>query len=104
MGRDSFRARHVSDQSHRLQNAVRPGQRRVCRLRRILHRHSITSRRIVPALATVIIFLSRFLLVLLYSARRSTDRDYDSEEAEDRSGWVTEWLIVHAWKACVPKG
>src|SRR5439155_15858393 len=20
------------------------------------------------------------------------------------SGWVTEWLIVHAWKACVPKG
>src|SRR2546423_12517084 len=19
-------------------------------------------------------------------------------------GWVTEWLIVHAWKACVPKG
>ena len=22
----------------------------------------------------------------------------------DRSGWVTEWLIVHAWKACVPKG
>src|SRR6266568_7538577 len=20
------------------------------------------------------------------------------------TGWVTEWLIVHAWKACVPKG
>ncbi len=19
-------------------------------------------------------------------------------------GWVTEWSIVHAWKACVPKG
>src|SRR5919108_1726415 len=19
-------------------------------------------------------------------------------------GWVTEWLIVHAWRACVPKG
>jgi hypothetical protein len=22
----------------------------------------------------------------------------------NRNGWVTEWLIVHAWKACVPKG
>src|SRR5207237_7811236 len=22
----------------------------------------------------------------------------------DPSGWVTEWSIVHAWKACVPKG
>ncbi len=22
----------------------------------------------------------------------------------DLSGWVTEWSIVHAWKACVPKG
>jgi hypothetical protein len=24
--------------------------------------------------------------------------------ARIRTGWVTEWLIVHAWKACVPKG
>ena len=23
---------------------------------------------------------------------------------QDCFGWVTEWLIVHAWKACVPKG
>ena len=24
--------------------------------------------------------------------------------AVDLTGWVTEWSIVHAWKACVPKG
>src|SRR5215472_9852288 len=53
MGRDPVRARHVSDQSDRLQNALRSRQRRVRGLRRILHRHPIAARRIVPALAAV---------------------------------------------------
>jgi hypothetical protein len=50
------------------------------------------------------LFLFRFLLILFCSDCLPTHGDYDSEEAEDCSGWVTEWLIVHAWKACVPKG
>src|SRR5205814_1681514 len=50
----TFRERHVSDQSHRLQNALRPGQRRVRGLRRVLHRYPIAARRIISALATVV--------------------------------------------------
>ncbi len=45
--------RHISDQSDRLQNAFRSGQRRVRGFRRILHRHPIASRRIVPPLAAL---------------------------------------------------
>jgi hypothetical protein len=33
-----------------------------------------------------------------------TTHDYDYEHEREFKGWVTEWLIVHAWKACVPKG
>src|SRR5882724_1324968 len=53
MGCDSVRARHISDQGDRLRNAFRSGERRVCRLRRILHRHSVAARRIVPTIATL---------------------------------------------------
>ncbi len=45
--------RHISDQSDRLQNAFRSGQRRVRGFRRSLHRHPIASRRIVPPLAAL---------------------------------------------------
>ncbi len=40
MGRDAFRARHLSDQSDRLPDALRRGERGLRRLRRILHWHS----------------------------------------------------------------
>src|SRR5438128_785561 len=66
MGRDLVFARYISDQSHRLQNAVRSSECRVRRLRRILHRHPIASRRIIEAIATVTIFLSLFLLLFLF--------------------------------------
>src|SRR5207302_11426210 len=94
MGRDAPCTRHVSDQSHRLQNALRPGQRRVRGLRRVLHRHPIAARRIISALATVV-------------PNRAGNRNrarFDYEHEDEEIGWVTEWLIVHAWKACVPKG
>src|SRR6266481_10031552 len=53
MGSDAVCARHVSDQGDCLQDALRSGQRRVCGLRRILHRHPIAARRTVPPLAIV---------------------------------------------------
>src|SRR5215467_9209603 len=101
MGRDALCARHVSDQSHRLQNALRPGQRRIRRLRRVLHRHPIAARRIIPAFAAV-------RAVAAFSERRNETDATVGDRRYSRSrffhGWVTEWLIVHAWKACVPKG
>src|SRR4029453_3673612 len=63
MGGHAVRARHISDQSDCLQNAFRSCQRRVRRLRRVLHRDSIAARRIIPALAAVIVFLFLSLLV-----------------------------------------
>jgi hypothetical protein len=50
----------------------------------------------------VTLFLFRSVLISLYPI--------DEVESKIRrkgkivTGWVTEWLIVHAWKACVPKG
>src|SRR5437016_5854157 len=97
MGRDALCTRHVSDQSHRLQNALRPGQRRVRGLRRVLHRHPITARRVIPALAALTPARARNRLHSSTSTSKSTI-------TSTTLGWVTEWLIVHAWKACVPKG
>src|SRR5947209_15095128 len=76
MGRDAFRARHVSDQIDRLSDALRSSERRVRGLRRILRFYSTAARRIVPALAA------------LKAVR----------------GWVAEWSNAHAWKACLPQG
>src|SRR5262245_10972976 len=99
MGRDALRARHVSDQSDCLQNAVRSGQRRVRQLRRILRGRSITARRIVPPLTTV---------TPAHAHTRDRNRLHSSTSKSTITsptlGWVTEWLIVHAWRACVPKG
>jgi hypothetical protein len=36
------------------------------------------------------------LLLAVGCDRHETDANYP--------GWVTEWSIVHAWKACVPQG
>src|SRR5947209_7795132 len=76
MGRDAFRARHISDQIDRLSDALRSSERRVRGLRRILRFYSTAARRIVPALAA------------LKAVR----------------GWVAEWSNAHAWKACLPQG
>src|SRR4029453_18663666 len=93
---------HISDQGDRLQNAFRSGKRRVCGLRRILHRHSVAARRIVPPIAT-----------LVFTRARAPDRTRNRSNyarlrlrarAGIKNGWVTERSIVHAWKACVPKG
>jgi chlorite dismutase len=53
MGSDTVCTRYVSDQSDRLQNAFRSGERRVRGFRRILYRYPITARRIVPPLPTL---------------------------------------------------
>src|ERR1700745_2462274 len=96
MGGDAVCARHVPDQGDRLQNAFRCGERRVRRLRRVLHRHSIATRRTVPPLAVVVLSPAHV------PNRFETERITIASRIEN--GWVTERSIVHAWKACVPKG
>src|SRR5947199_2511109 len=58
MGRDLVCARHFPDQSDRLRDALRSGERGIRRLRRVFHRHSTAARRIVPPLATLIVDLT----------------------------------------------
>src|SRR5450755_3960523 len=88
MGRDAFRARHFSDQSHRLSDALRSGERGLRRFRRILCRLATTARRALPAIAT----LTFALLLMIKGTRRKLH------------GWVAEWSNAHAWKACLPQG
>src|SRR5947207_4336279 len=103
MGRDVVCSRHISNQGDRLQNAVRSCERRICGLRRVLYRHSIASRRIVPAIAALK-NLPLPVPVRLGLLRLSPDELRVRVRRGRLFGWVTEWLIVHAWKACVPKG
>src|SRR5882724_1025899 len=58
MGCDLVCARHLPDQSDRLRDALRSGERGIRRLRRVFHRHSTAARRIVPPLATLIVDLT----------------------------------------------
>src|SRR5437773_8996860 len=58
MGRDLVCARHLPDQSDRLRDALRSGERGIRRLRRVFHRHSTAARRIVPPFATLIVYLT----------------------------------------------
>src|SRR5437879_13386860 len=53
MGRDAVCARYFPDQSDRLRDAFRSGERGVRGFRRIFHRHPTAARRIVPAAATL---------------------------------------------------
>src|SRR6266542_3397975 len=76
MGSDAVFARHISDQSDRLQNALRSGQRRVRGFRRILHRHPIAPRRIVPPATTLVSPRDR--------ARSQPAPDYDYEYEYER--------------------
>src|SRR5438094_712682 len=98
MGRDSVCARYVPDQGDRLQNAFRSGQCRVRGLRRILHRYSTASRRIIPALAALTPTRAHD------RARNRFEPSTITSKSKSWNGWVTERSIVHAWKACVPKG
>ena len=59
MGRDAFRARHIPDQSDRLPDAFRSGQRRVRGLRRILHRAATAARRVVPSAPALMLRVTR---------------------------------------------
>src|ERR1041385_1974543 len=102
MGRKLVFARHVSDQSDRLQNAFRSGEHRIRGLRRILHRHSIALGRIVPPLAALAFSRAHVHDRARNRAKPSTIRI--TSRSRNWNGWVTERLIVHAWKACVPKG
>src|SRR6266487_7097886 len=98
MGRDAVRARYFSDQGDRLQNALRSGERRVRRLRRILYRHPIAARRIISAIGIV-------GFIRAHDRGPSEPRTITiTSTSRNLKGWVTERLIVHAWKACVPKG
>jgi Chlorite dismutase len=68
--------------------------------RRVLHRYSVAARRIVPTIAT---------LVFTRAPDRTRNRSNHARlrlraRAGIKTGWLTERSIVHAWKACVPKG
>src|ERR1700731_4035686 len=98
MGRDLVCARHFPDQSDRLRDALRSGKRGIRRLRRVFHRHSTAARRIVPPLAAVGDAVS------VPTKKDGKLTAFPTILCLGQEGWVTEWSIVHAWKACVLKG
>jgi hypothetical protein len=53
-------------------------------------------------MAIVTLFLFRSVLISLYPIDEAESKM--RRKKKDRHGWVTERSIVHAWKACVPKG